>query len=46
MQQMADAFPTFEIKKNTDSELGKKLTAMGYAKKKLNNGKAYRLKNI
>ncbi len=46
MQQLAEAFPTFQITKNTDSELGKKLTAMGYAKKPLKKGRAYRMKTI
>ena len=41
MQLLAERFPTFAIRKNTDMELGRRLTAMGYPRKKGMNGAVY-----
>jgi GTPase SAR1 family protein len=46
MKRFEKEFPTFTIKKNTDKELGHKLTDMGYTYKKLNKGASYRMKEI
>ncbi len=46
MKRFEKEFPTFIIRKNTDKELGHKLTDMGYFYKKLNKGAAYRMKEI
>jgi len=44
MKRLAKSFPNFTIGKNTDKELGKKLTLMGYEHKRLTKGAAYRMK--
>lgn len=44
MKRLEQVFPTFIIKKNTDKELGRKLTDMGYEYKKQNKGASYRMK--
>ena len=41
MRVLSHRFPTFVIKKNTDMELGHRLTDMGYQRHKLNKGMAY-----
>ena len=43
MQRLAQAFPTFVIAKNTDMELGRRLTRMGYESKRQNKGSAFRI---
>jgi predicted P-loop ATPase len=43
MGLLARKFPTFTIHKNTDMELGRRLSAMGYKYHKLNKGAAYRM---
>jgi len=44
MKRFEKAFPTFVVKKNTDRELGHKLSDMGYEYKKQNKGASYRMK--
>jgi hypothetical protein len=46
MKRLAQKFPTFTIRKNTDMELGHRLAAMGYKYHKLTQGAAYRLIEI
>ena len=41
MTKLSKKFPTFTIRKNTDVELGRKLTQMGYSHKKLTKGSAF-----
>ncbi len=43
MKRLAKSFPNFTIGKNTDKELGRKLTFMGYEHKRLTKGAAYRM---
>jgi GTPase SAR1 family protein len=43
MNRLAGKFPTFTIRKGTDMELGRRLSAMGYKYHKLNSGAAYRM---
>ena len=44
MKRFEKAFPTFVVKKNTDRELGHKLSDLGYEYKKQNKGASYRMK--
>jgi hypothetical protein len=44
MQRLERTFPTFVIRKHTDKELGKQLSAMGYEYKKQTKGASYRMK--
>ncbi len=44
MKRLAKSFPNFTIGKNTDRELGKKLTLMGYEHKRMTKGAAYWMK--
>ena len=46
MKRLAQKFPTFTIRKNTDMELGHRLSAIGYKYHKMNNGAAYRIMEI
>jgi GTPase SAR1 family protein len=46
MKHLEKAFPTFVVKKNTDKELGHKLSEMGYEYKRQNKGASYRMKEI
>ena len=46
MKLLARKFPTFTIRKGTDMELGRRLSAMGYKYHKLNSGAAYRMIEI
>ena len=46
MKRLARSFPTFAIGKNTDKEIGRKLTEMGYEHKRHNKGALYRMKEI
>lgn len=46
MKRLARSFPTFVIGKNTDKEIGRKLTEMGYEHKRHNKGALYRMKEI
>ena len=41
MKCLADRFPTFVVRKNTDMELGRRLSDMGYHRHKLNKGMSY-----
>ena len=41
LQRLSDRFPTFVIRKNTDVELGRRLSNMGYSRHKQNKGMAY-----
>ena len=41
MQRLATRYPTFIARKNTDMELGRRLSNMGYVYHKLNKGAAY-----
>lgn len=41
MEKLANKFPTFNIGKNTDVELGRKLTQMGFSHRKQNKGSAF-----
>ena len=43
MNRLARKFPTFIIRKGTDMEMGRRLSAMGYKYHKMNNGAAYRM---
>jgi hypothetical protein len=44
MQRLAEDFPTFNITKGTDMELGRRLVQMGYVRKRQNQGSAFRIK--
>ena len=44
MKRLEKAFPTFTVRKNTDKDLGVKLTDMGYEYKRQNKGASYRMK--
>ena len=44
MKRLARSFPTFVIGKNTDKDIGRKLTEMGYEHKRHNKGALYRMK--
>ena len=44
MQRLAEDFPTFNITKGTDMELGRRLVQMGYVRKRQNQGSAFRMK--
>lgn len=46
MKRLEKLFPTFIVRKNTDSELGKKIKEMGYKYHRHTNGVAYRMKEI
>ena len=46
MKRLARKFPTFNIRKSTDMELGHRLSAMGYTYHKLTQGAAYRIIEI
>ena len=43
MEKLANKFPTFNIGKNTDVELGRKLTQMGFSHRKQNKGSAFKV---
>ena len=44
MKTLEKMFPTFAIKKGTDRELGKRLTKMGYERKRDHKGSAFKVK--
>ena len=44
MKRLAKSFPTFTISNNTDKEVGRKLTLMGYERKHQTKGASYRMK--
>ena len=44
MKRLEKSFPTFTVRKNTDKDLGVKLTDMGYEYKRQNKGTSYRMK--
>ena len=44
MAKLTKKFPTFTVRKNTDIELGRKLTQMGYNHKKVTKGSAFTVK--
>ena len=46
MKQLEKLFPTFTIKKGTDVELGKRLSKMGYERKRNNKGSAFKVEAI
>ena len=46
MKRLEKAFPTFVVKKNTDKDLGRKLTELGYEQKRKTTGSAYRIKEM
>ena len=46
MKRLEKMFPTFTIKKGTDIELGKRLTKMGYERKRNNKGSAFKMEGI
>ena len=46
MKRLEKAFPTFTIKKGTDVELGKRLSKMGYERKRNNKGSAFKVEGI
>ncbi|MBO5602214.1 MAG: hypothetical protein J5957_06390 [Prevotella sp.] len=46
MKQLEKHFPTFIVRRNTDSELGKKIKEMGYEYHRHTNGVTYRMKEI
>ena len=46
MKRLEKLFPTFTIKKGTDVELGKRLTKMGYERKRNNKGSAFKVETI
>ena len=43
MKRLERKFPTFTIRRGTDMELGRRLSAMGYKYHKLTQGAAYRV---
>ena len=46
MKRLEKMFPTFSIKKGTDVELGKRLSKMGYERKRNNKGSAFKVEGI
>ena len=46
MKTLSGLFPTFVISKGTDAELGKRLTALGYERKRTAKGSGFRLEPI
>ena len=46
MKRLEKMFPTFTIRKGTDVELGKRLTKMGYERKRNNKGSAFKVEGI
>lgn len=46
MMELAGLFPTMNIRKNTNTELGKILHVMGYCAKRTNKGMAYRVVKV
>ncbi len=46
MKRLEKLFPTFTIKKGTDVELGKRLTKMGYERKRNSKGSAFKVEGI
>ena len=46
MKRLEKLFPTFTIKKGTDVELGKRLSKMGYERKRNNKGSAFKVEAI
>jgi predicted P-loop ATPase len=46
MKRLEKQFPTFTIRKGTDVELGKRLSKMGYERKRNNKGSAFKLEGI
>ena len=46
MKRLEKMFPTFTIKKGTDIELGKRLSKMGYERKRNNKGSAFKIEGI
>ena len=46
MKKLASLFPTFNMTKGTGAELGKRLTAMGYVRRRTGKGSAFRLVEI
>ena len=46
MKRLEKMFPTFTIKKGTDVELGKRMSKMGYERKRNNKGSAFRVEGI
>ncbi|MBR2096825.1 MAG: hypothetical protein IJ907_02905 [Prevotella sp.] len=46
MKRLEKIFPTFTIKKGTDVELGKRLSKMGYERKRNNKGSVFKVEGI
>ena len=46
MKRLEKLFPTFTIKKGTDVELGKRLSKMGYERKRNNKGSVFKVEAI
>ena len=46
MKRLEKMFPTFTIRKGTDVELGKRLSKMGYERKRNNKGSAFEIEGI
>jgi len=46
MKRLEKMFPTFTIKKGTDVELGKRLSKMGYERKRNSKGSAFKVEGI
>ena len=46
MKRLEKMFPTFTIKKGTDVELGKRLTKMGYERKRNKKGSVFKVEGI
>ena len=46
MRQLEKLFPNFMINKGTDVELGRRLSKMGYERKRSSKGSAFRIKEI
>ena len=46
MKRLEKMFPTFTIKKGTDVELGKRLSKMGYERKRNNKGSVFKVEGI
>ena len=46
MKRLEKLFPTFTIRKGTDAELGKRLSKMGYERKRNNKGSAFKVEAI
>ena len=43
LKQLAQLFPNFNVTKGTDAELGKRMSKMGYERKRTNKGTSFKV---